>query len=246
MFNFFASAKTDAFIFGEWYKSRPYRVLFPHKPAVDITYYPDSKYIRRINPSLAENKLRFCYSGRISLEKGFGRFLKVLNGLVNNNKELIIETKIIGWYETQRDKNDCKPLIDRLNENIVITFYERQPLKEFIELISDTDIFLDLRSDDSENNHCLPIKLFYYAALGRPVVFSNLKAIRKEVDIQKFGYLVNPVDTEQVVRIITMYLTDRELYYCHCSNARSLFEKNYNWGKIEPALLDFLNEITSC
>jgi glycosyltransferase involved in cell wall biosynthesis len=245
MFNFLAASKTDAFIFGEWYKSRPNKFLFPHKPSVDITYYPDSKYFRRIEPSLTEKKLRLCYSGRISREKGFGRFLKVLNGLAQQHREYIIEVKIIGWYENQMDQNKCKALIDRLNENVVISFYEKKPLKEFIELISDTDIFLDLRSDDFENDHCLPIKLFYYAALGRPVIFTDLKAIRKEVEIQKFGYLVNPCDTEQIVMIISRYLTDRDLYYNHCSNARSLFETKYNWKKIEPDLLDFINEISS-
>jgi glycosyltransferase involved in cell wall biosynthesis len=245
IFNFLTSAKTDAFIFGEWYKSRLYRFLFPHKPAVYISYYPDSKYIRRIEPSLGDKKLRLCYSGRISLEKGFGHFLKVLDGLARQHKDLIVEVKIIGWYENQKDQDECKPLIDRLNGNIVISFYDRQPLKQFIELINDTDIFFDLRSNDFENNHCLPIKLFYYAALGRPVIFTNLKAIRKEVEIQKFGYLVKPDDTEQIVGIVSIYLSDKELYFGHCSNARNLFEINYNWKKIEPELLGFINEISS-
>ena len=245
MFNFFASAKTDAFIFGEYYKSRPYRFLFPNKPSVDITYYPDNKYIRRIEPTLVENKLRLCFSGRISLEKGFGHFMKVLEGLSRENKERTFQVKIIGRYETQQDQNECKPLIDRLDENIVISFHEKQPLMQFLELISDTDIFLDLRSDDFENNHCLPIKLFYYCALGRPVIFTNLKAIRREVEVQKFGYLVKPDNTEQIVKIISMYLTDNRLYNNHCSNARSLFEINYNWKKIEPELLDFIDEISS-
>jgi glycosyltransferase involved in cell wall biosynthesis len=244
-FNFLVSAKADAFIFGEWYKSRPYRFLFPNKPFVDITYYPDSKYFNRIEPSLTEKKLRLCYSGRISLEKGFGHFVKVLNGLATEHKELIIEAKIIGWFETQRDEDDCKPLMDRLCEKIVISFYEKQPLKQFIELMCDTDIFLDLRSDDCENSHCLPIKLFYYAALGRPVIFTDLKAIRKEIEIQKFGYLVKPCDTEQIVRIMSMYLIDKELYLNHCSNARNLFEIKYNWEKIKPELLDFIDEISS-
>ena len=171
--------------------------------------------------------------------------MKVLEGLSRENKERTFQVKIIGRYETQQDQNECKPLIDRLDENIVISFHEKQPLMQFLELISDTDIFLDLRSDDFENNHCLPIKLFYYCALGRPVIFTNLKAIRREVEVQKFGYLVKPDNTEQIVKIISMYLTDNRLYNNHCSNARSLFEINYNWKKIEPELLDFIDEISS-
>lgn len=112
-------------------------------------------------------------------------------------------------------------------------------------MIADTDIFLDLRSADFENRHSLPIKLFYYAALGRPVIFSDLKAIKKEVKVDTFGFLVHPGSKEQIGKLILLYLNNHDLYYEHCLNARNLVETKYNWKKIEPALLEFINEIFS-
>ena len=76
----------------------------------------------------------------------------------------------------------------------------------YLELIKDTDIFMDLRSIDFENSHCLPIKLYYYIALERPIIFSNLKAISKSINIQKFGKLVDPTDSNKIAKIILIYV----------------------------------------
>jgi glycosyltransferase involved in cell wall biosynthesis len=244
-FNILTSFLTDAFIFGERYKSRPYRFLFPRKPFVFISYYPDLRYIKSLKPEFEENKLRLSFSGKISLEKGFGNFVNVLNGISKSMNNLKIEAKIIGWYETIKDENECTNLIRKLNQNIKLSYYEKQPFIKYLELIRDTDIFLDLRSNDFENRHSLPIKLFYYAALGRPVVFANLKAIEKEIEIDKFGFLVQPDNTNQVIKIILTYLKNQDLYYEHCINARNLVESKYNWKKIEPALFDYINEMLS-
>ncbi|MCX6327237.1 MAG: glycosyltransferase [Bacteroidia bacterium] len=240
LFNLLVSKFADSFIFGEWYKSRPYRFFYPRKSFIFTSYYPDLKYISFCNPGLQNGKIRLSYSGKISLEKGYGNFFNVLERLTEYKSDLKIEVKIIGWYESTRDKEECENLIRTASRNITLTILDRQSFKNFIELIKETDIFLDLRSDNFENQHCLPIKLLYYAALGRPVIFSDLIAIRKEVEINKFGFLVNPTDYERIVKLIADYIEDKELYYKHCKNARYLAEKKYNWKKTEPQFLKFI------
>jgi glycosyltransferase involved in cell wall biosynthesis len=240
IFNLWIAGSADSFIFGEWYKSKPYRLLFPLKSFIYLSYYPDLKYISWCKPEIQPKLLRLSYSGRISLDKGYRNFFKVIQRLSENNNELKIEAKIIGWYENPEDKQECENSGRPENPNISVRYFEKQGLRSFTELINKTDIFLDLRSDDFENSHCLPIKLFYYAALGRAVIFTDLKAIRKEVNIEKFGFLINPVDYESIADIITKYLNNSTLYYDHCRNAKLLSEKLYNWQKIEPQFLKFI------
>ena len=241
LFNLRAARLADSFIFGEWYKSRPYRFLFPRTPFLFTSYYPDLNYIPFCNPHLQKDKLRLSYSGKISMEKGYGNFIAVLQKLTEIKKDILIDVKIIGWYENVSDKEECEYLFRQKNPNITFELYDRQNFENFIDLIKESDIFIDLRYDDSENQRCLPIKLFYYAALGRPVIFSNLMAIRKEVEIQKFGFLVKPDDYESVSGIILNYLNDEELYYQHCKNARQLAENIYNWKIIEPQFIKFIS-----
>lgn len=243
IFNLWVSKYADAFIFGEWYKGRPYRFLFPRKPYKYISYYPDLKYINHNPPDLKEGKLRLSYSGKISTEKGYKNFIDVLKKLYEIQNGITIEVKLIGWYENAMDKEEFEKQLSSLSKDIILKIFEKQDFKSYIELIKDTDIFLDLRTDDFENQRCLPIKLFYYAALGRPVIYSDLKAIRKEVDIDKFGFLAKPTDTENIAKLILHYLKDRELYFRHCSNARYLAEKDYNWQKRESEFIKFVTSI---
>lgn len=240
-FNLWVTGFADSFIFGEWYKSRPYRLIFPRKPFIYISYFPDPVYIQGCQPVLKKEKLNLSYSGRISIEKGYGNFFKVLQKISELRPDLKIEVIIIGWYENEKDKNECESLFCIKNSNISIKKYNRQDFKNFIDLIKDTDIFLDLRSTDFENQHCLPIKLFYYAHLGRPVIFSDLKAIRKEVDIEKFGFLADPEDSDNIVKILSDYLQNETRYYQHCRNACNLAMNEYNWQKIESLFLNFIS-----
>lgn len=243
-FNLLSSAFADAFIFGEWYKSRPYRLVFPFKPYAFVTYYPDLTYLRSTKPSLTHEKLKLIYSGRISMEKGFGNFMRVVAGLSDLYKDLGINVKIIGWYESDEDKKVCEPLLKINRKNITISVTGRLAFNDYIDQIKEADIFLDLRKQVFENHHSLPIKLFYYAALGRPVVFSDLKSIRRDVDIEKFGFLVTPNNTDRIIEIISGYLKNRDLYSEHCHNALLLAEEKYNWENINLEFLKFINSFS--
>ena len=242
-FNLYSLFLADSFIFGEFYKSRMPRFLFPNKKHVFVSYYPHKKYITNTLPQLKETVLRLSYSGKISKEKGFLNFVNVVSALSKELPAYTIYVKIIGFYEA-RDKNICEQKLKELksNTNVKVDEFGIQKFTDFIELISDTDIFLDLRKVDFENTHCLPIKLFYYMGLERPVIFSNLKAIKKEIDIEGAGYLVNPEKTEGIVRFIITYLKDKSLFLAHANNGRALFEEKYNWSKIELDFIQFIKK----
>jgi len=244
-FNFLASSFADAFIFGEWYKSRLYKLVFPFKPYAFVTYYPDLKYIISTKPSMIHEKLKLIYSGRISMEKGFGNFIRVVTGLADLFKDLVIDVKIIGWYESDKDKKACEPLLKTNRKNITLSFAGRLTFNDYIDQIKEADIFLDLRKQVFENHHSLPIKLFYYAALGRPVIFSDLKSIRRDVDIEKFGFLVTPDETDRIIKIISGYFQNRNLYIEHCHNALLLAKEKYNWENINLEFLKFINSFSS-
>jgi glycosyltransferase involved in cell wall biosynthesis len=239
VFNIWVSGFADAFIFGEWYKSKPYRILFPGKPFIFTSYYPDLKYIKNSPPLLSEGRLRLSYSGKISNDKGFGNYTNAIKLLSERLPDLRIEVKIIGWFEKSCEKNNTgfKSL---QTDNISVTKYDKQLFTDYVNLIKDTDIFIDLRVIDTENNNCLPIKLFYYAALGRPVIFSDLKAIRKTVDVSSFGYLIKPEKTEETVAILIEYINDHDKYYSHCNSARQISEERYNWKFLEKTFINFI------
>lgn len=240
----YSSSLVDGFIFGEYYKSLLPKKLFFKKKNINISYYPSIDYITALPPNLKENILRLCYGGNLSIEKGVINFLNVIKNLIKQNNELKIYVKFIGEFNTV-DKEKCLNLIESIPDNVQFTFHEFQELTKYIELINDTDIFLDLRANDIVNSHCLPIKLFYYMALQRPVIYSNIKAIKKEIEIEQFGYLVNPGDFKEISRLILNYQRNPYLFKNHCLRARELYETKYNWSTIETPFINFIENFNT-
>jgi glycosyltransferase involved in cell wall biosynthesis len=240
IFNLWVSRFADSFIFGEWHKSRLFRFIFPHKYFIFIPYYPDLELINCIQPDMKKRKLRLSYSGNISLSRGFKNLFNVINKLNQKNPDLKIDLRIIGWFESSGDKNDCEYLIKTEYSDLSLEIIEKQSYISFLELIKNTDIFIDLRSDTFINHYNLPVKLFLYAALGRPVIISDLKAIRKGYEIKGHGFLVQPSDTDLIVKLIENYMEDQELYLRHCRCARLASEHMYNWNKIKSQFTNFV------
>ena len=240
-FNYWIASKSDGFIFGERYKRLLYRMIFPIKPYEYVTYYPHLKYINYTPAKLSPGKIVLGFSGKISKEKSFKDFIYSVKSLSRLKKELKIFVKIIGWFAEKNDEVEARDLLKELDPSIQIQFLGRQSFSELSNKLADVNVFFDLRKIDFENNHCLPIKVFYYAACGRPVVYSRLKALRKDVEVEPFGFLVNPKEHETIAGKLIKYLDDPHLYDEHCKNARILSENKYNWEKIEGRFIDFIN-----
>jgi glycosyltransferase involved in cell wall biosynthesis len=77
---------------------------------------------------------------------------------------------------------------------------------------------------------------------GKPVIYSNLKGIRKHMGTLSFGNLVDPQDVEAISEIILNYVRNPELYHLHALNARNEFERRYNWGTIKDSFVDFVKK----
>jgi glycosyltransferase involved in cell wall biosynthesis len=148
--------------------------------------------------------------------------------------------KIIGNFPTEGDQHHFDILTSDLNGNININILKPLPFLEFCKTIGDTHLFFDLRNIDIENTHCLPIKLFYYLACGRPVIYSDLKSIRKEVKDFNFGVLCDPSDDESISAQIFDYINNPVMYAGHSTNALNISKSTYNWKAIERDYILFI------
>ncbi|MBK8807596.1 MAG: glycosyltransferase [Bacteroidales bacterium] len=241
-YNILVGAKSSGFIFGEIHKQFPFKQIFPRKPSIILPYYPSQKYISFSKKSIPDDVLKLCYTGRISKEKGIENFFKALN-VFRNKYSIPFQIIIIGKCNNNVDLLFFNDLIKKYNfENIVIS--EPIEFEKFSETISNVDICFDLRDNDFENNHCLPIKLFYYMACGKPVIYTDLKSIRNFVEMEKVGILVNPYNYDEIADNIYKYTIDNaNLYTIHSSNARLFFLEKYNWELIKERFVGFINNL---
>ncbi len=234
LLSLYAAWFLDGFIFGECDKAKPFRLLFPWKKYIYLPYYADVNQIKTYPLRDISAECVCLYSGPLTEEKGFFKVLNVL-------KEVSIrfpETKFILRIISSQN-------IDSLQtNNFEVQQINYLPFQSFCEKIGKADLFFDLRKNDFENTRCLPIKLFYYMAAGRPVIYSDLRAIKQQVpEINETGVLVDPENTEKILSAIYNYINDKKRYQNHCERTRELAEQKYNWAKVSPDFVEFVKKI---
>jgi glycosyltransferase involved in cell wall biosynthesis len=240
----YAGLLSTHYIFGETTKKFPLAYFFPFKKSMVLPYYPDDLYIHHGHKKLGQNKITLCYTGQFSEEKGIGHFFAAVDTLQKRKPELEVSVLLIGGTRKERDENYFAELLSKYQfKNIRVA--KSASFETFTEAYADADICFDLRAMNYENDHCLPIKIFYYAASGKPVIYTDLKATRQHVDVSKFGYLVNPEDSEAIADKILQYIEHPDLYTEHARNARAEYEKKYNWDGIKESFINFIRDSIS-
>ncbi|CAI8925861.1 glycosyltransferase [Chryseobacterium sp. IT-36CA2] len=237
----YAGFLSTHFIFGETTKKFPLAYFFGFKKQMILPYYPDSVYIKESTKELEPNTIKLCYTGQISKDKGIENFFNTIDKLRQKLPELHIKILIIGSTVVESDQLYFSSLLKKYSfDDIEI----RKPTRfeRFTEAFADADLCFDLREINFENNHSLPIKLFYFMGAGKPVIYSNLKGIRKHMGKLSFGNLVNPHNAEDISEIVINYIRNPELYHSHALNARKEFEKKYNWHIIKNSFIEFVKK----
>lgn len=229
------------YIFGEHTKKFPLAYFFPFKKSIVLPYYPDDIYINQKINALHPDKITLCYTGQFSEEKGIGNFFAAAESLRKKVPQLKVSILLIGGSRKDKDEKYFSEQIKKYQfENIRIE--KPASFETFTEAYADADICFDLRTMNYENHHCLPIKIFYYAASGKPVIYTNLKATRQHIDVSKFGFLVDPENPDEISDCILKYINNPERYSEHARNARKEYESKYSWSGIKDNFINFVKK----
>ncbi|MCQ2209551.1 MAG: hypothetical protein MJZ34_04595 [Paludibacteraceae bacterium] len=227
---------TDAFLFGEYYKSFPFRYLFFLKPSLFLAYYASKTSVKKIPPkdSLGKECILY-YSGNLTREKGYCRVVSLAKKVAEKRPSIQFVLRVVSPSVID-NKDDQQP-------NLRVEYLNWMTFPQFCETVGENDIFLDLRDDDFENTHCLPIKLFYYMSAGRPMIYSDLKAIHKGVpEFETMGCLSKPDDESKMISFILNCVDNSDFYRQHCQNSLNLSFNKYNWENIENQLVKFIHD----
>lgn len=224
-----AGVRADAFIFGEYYKALPFRMLFPHKQHIYLPYYPDLQYIESFPPHNITHQCRLLYAGPLTEEKGYYRVLEAVQEAQRQCPNTHICLDIITNTPHQTHQTT----------KVEVNYLPYMPFNTFCKAIDQYDLFLDLRDCDCENTHCLPIKLFYYLACGRPCIYTNLKAIRNHV--LEYNACISLANTAtEAANAIVEYIQMPSIYYAHCQKAQELSRQQYNWNCIKSNFIQLV------
>jgi len=234
--SFYAGCIADKFIFGEYYKGRAFRILFSWKQFIYLSYFANVELIKRYPVQDISKRCELFYSGNLTKANGFDMVLKVAEKCAEKHPKMHFVLKIISTQ--QFDVNSFKN-----TQNFEIQIIKKMSFLDFCNEIGKSDLFLDLREIDFIKNHSLPIKIFYYLAAGRPVIYSELKAIKNffpENELNKFGNLVNPSNIDSIVEIIENYINNQDYYNKCCNFSYEIAKNKYHWKNIKDIFIDFI------
>lgn len=242
IFQYFTIQKVDGIIFGEERKIKRFNFLAPTKKKKHISYYPVIKYFEYSPPSFNGKELTICFAGLLKEDRGIFRFINIAERITDNYPTMKLKVKLIGKFP---DESTKEIVIEKINgkSNCELIIVDWQPYCKISEMLKDVDICFDLRDYNFIHNNSLPIKLFEFMACGKPVIYSDIPAIRDLFGDDLFGYFINPNNQNEILEKVNKYITDITFLERHSKKGRELAEKLYNWEKIEKDFIYFIREI---
>ncbi|MCL5030953.1 MAG: glycosyltransferase [Bacteroidetes bacterium] len=244
LLNIFLTNLAGALIIGEITKKRRYDFISPLKKKIIIGYYPVLNFFKYTPPNFNGNVLTLCYAGLVNFDRGILQLLEVAKSLSERHNGIKIKVKILGNFSNDNEEKIFNELIPNYPE-IIIEKMKRTDYRNISQLINDADICFDLRIKNFIYDNSLPIKIFEYMACGKPFIFSDIKPIRKELGKINCGFLVNPIDKQDIINKIDLYLSNKELLLQQSKNGRNIIENGKNWEKESAKLIYFLNQLSN-
>jgi glycosyltransferase involved in cell wall biosynthesis len=125
---------------------------------------------------------------------------------------------------------------------------------EFVGPLNRTGVAIELRKASiglvilhPEPNYVAsqPVKLFEYMCAGIPVIVSDFPVCREIVGKARCGFLVNPLDTDEIARAMEYLLTHPEEAEEMGRRGFQAVHENYNWANEEKILLQMYDRLLS-
>jgi glycosyltransferase involved in cell wall biosynthesis len=240
--NFLLVNRCDFIIVGEKFKLRRYKLLAPFTPKAIIGYYPVLKFFKYSMPQKGQKAFTICYAGLINFERGIKMVVEAADKFAKLHKEIMVKLKVFGKFQLAEEENKFNLLLKE-RKDINIERIDWTSYDNISDNLSDVHLCLDLRKRNFIYNNSLPIKIFEYMACGKPFIYSDIKPIKRELNVNDFGVLVNPDNLEEIIKAIEKYYSDYELLIKHSQNSRKEIECCKNWETESRKLINIIRNL---
>lgn len=189
-------------------------------------------------------KRSFIYTGLICRPRGFDRLLIALTEVKKRFPE--VQLLVRGEFDPRDDIEQwVNNYIRSNNLQDNIRFLPRvDSYEQILEILGSALCGLILlqpqRGNDWTNQ---PSKLFEFMVAGLAVIASNFPEIRRIVNAANCGWLVDPVNPQEIARVMVQVLSDPERARQRGAAGREAAEKWYNWQVAEELLLKIYRDL---
>jgi glycosyltransferase involved in cell wall biosynthesis len=200
-------------------------------------------YSIKINKEICDTykgSFNISYVGGFAQPRGLDTAIKAMPRILKRipNAKLLLVGKDGKAYE-EGLRNLCKKL--NVEKHVVFTGWV--PFQHVPSLISVSNVCLVPHHVSIISDVGVPHKLFQYMAMGKPVLVTNAKALKRIVEETKCGIVVPSGDHDRIAEAI-IYLHDNEAYARKLgANGRRAVERKYNWQNESRKLCQIYEEL---
>lgn len=205
----------------------------------------DLEAFNAISNDKEELKIELGLTGKDSFFVGYiGKFKtlgmeKGIKTMIEAMPLLDKETKMVFVGGEEDEIKDYKSFANRFNVLPQCVFIDYQPYSKIIKYTKAMDsLVIPFPNKPHYAFYASPLKLFEYMASGRPIIASDLPALR-EVLNDKNALFFKPSDASDLARVIKMLISSQTLGY-HLSQQALADVKEYTWDKRAKKILEFI------
>lgn len=208
--------------------------VIPHYPSIDFV-----NKVNNCNVKLPDNTI--IYIGGINDERNIKKLLKVLL-IIKDKYHYNVNLAIFGNAEKKYLAEIYNlAQVMGISKNIIIG---KVPYKQIPALLRQAKIgMLLLKKDNPAHYWAEAVKFFEYAAMGLPVIISDLPANRKLIEICQNGYIVDPDDEFLIAEKCVELLNNPQKAEKMGKAGKKCFLKKFNWEINEQKITKLLKII---
>ncbi|NQV16166.1 glycosyltransferase family 4 protein [bacterium] len=216
---------------------RRYKVsgILPLRNCQHLNINPKNDLLRKIYHIPATQKI-ILYQGLVTKLRGVDFLIEMMNYLPAKKYCLVI----IGPGDFV---DEAKKIIKQnATQNIHIVgnvALEKLPL-----YTSSADLGISLIQNVNKNHYyALSNKIFEYLSSGLPIVFSNFPEMKRVIEEEQVGYVVDETNMQEASQAVRKILEDPVLYKKMVTRAYKCVEEKYNWDMEVKDLQNFYKKI---
>ncbi len=173
----------------------PSRQTILHGAGVNLEQY-------KVQPYPNHDKVHFLFLGRIMKEKGMDELLEAVNMLRKDNSNFVLD--LVGFFEDAYEQQ-----VNQLNKEGVVMFHSFQENPNPFYAAADCVVLPSYHEGMSN-------VLLEAAAMGRPLITSDIPGCREAVENGKSGFLVPAKDTQ------ALYLAMKQMLCMNAAERRAM------------------------
>jgi len=232
--------RTDHIIVTEELKIGLFQSTLAHSRITAIKNFPPLELFRPSKKNSHSGRFVIGYAGGLSRERGIYDLARATQ-LFSEKSGLRPELLLIGDFYSAWRRKTFTDSFGAAAFDLHITGWIPHP--EVPIFLRDADVCAIPLPQTARFLRSLPVKLYEYMALSKPVIASNFGEMRRVIQQTHCGILVDPSNPERMADVITYYHNNPDLIRQHGNNGRHWVEKEYNWARSERVLLSIYSNL---